>query len=71
MHVQDIGWQNWKTDGAMAGTEGKSLRLEAIQIRIIPKEEKGKIIIEKDYKEKSFYNKTSTGALRFGAFYYL
>lgn len=31
-HVQDIGWQNYVRNGAMSGTEGKSLRLEGIQI---------------------------------------
>jgi uncharacterized protein YjdB len=31
-HLQDIGWQEWKKDGEMAGTEGESRRLEAIQI---------------------------------------
>ena len=33
-HVQDIGWQDWVSDGAMAGTEGKNLRLEAIKIKL-------------------------------------
>ncbi len=31
-HVQDVGWQNYVRDGASAGTSGKSLRLEAINI---------------------------------------
>lgn len=31
-HVQNIGWQSVVADGAMSGTEGKSLRLEAIEI---------------------------------------
>ena len=31
-HVQDEGWQDWKKDGEVAGTSGKSLRLEAIRI---------------------------------------
>jgi uncharacterized protein YjdB len=42
-HVQGIGWQGWQTttDGtdisnaAVAGTTGKSLRLEVIEIRIV------------------------------------
>ena len=33
-HVQNIGWQGWKKDGEMSGTSGKSLRLEAIQIKL-------------------------------------
>ncbi len=32
-HVQKEGWQAWKKNGEMAGTEGKSYRLEAIQIK--------------------------------------
>lgn len=31
-HIQDIGWQEWKSDGEMSGTEHQSKRLEAIQI---------------------------------------
>lgn len=34
-HVQKRGWQDWVSDGAEAGTVGKSLRLEAIEIRIV------------------------------------
>lgn len=33
-HVQDYGWQDWKKDGATAGTTGEAKRLEAIQIQI-------------------------------------
>ena len=33
-HVQDIGWQDWAKDGAMAGTSGRSKRLEAIKIKL-------------------------------------
>ncbi|MDR1800907.1 MAG: hypothetical protein LBQ95_03610 [Lachnospiraceae bacterium] len=31
-HVQNVGWQNAVTDGAIAGTTGRSLRMEALQI---------------------------------------
>lgn len=31
-HIQGPGWQNWVTWGQTAGTTGKSLRMEAIQI---------------------------------------
>ena len=31
-HIQNLGWQNWVTWGQTAGTTGKSLRMEAIQI---------------------------------------
>lgn len=33
-HVQNIGWQEYVYDGAMAGTEGQSLRLEAMSINV-------------------------------------
>ena len=32
VHVQNDGWQNVRTDGEIAGTEGRSLRLEGIRI---------------------------------------
>lgn len=34
-HIQNIGWQPYVKDGAISGTTGKCLRLEAIQIRLI------------------------------------
>ena len=35
VHVQNDGWEsNWKTDGQESGTDGKSLRLEAIKIKL-------------------------------------
>ncbi len=36
-HVQNVGWQSVVADGALSGTEGKSLRLEAIEINSITK----------------------------------
>ncbi|WP_050738830.1 Ig domain-containing protein [Acetobacterium bakii] len=35
VHVQDIGWQEWVSDGAIAGTTGQSLRLEGLEIKIV------------------------------------
>lgn len=34
-HVQDVGWQNTKRDGELSGTEGRSLRVEALIINVI------------------------------------
>lgn len=34
-HVQNIGWMPWVSDGAEAGTDGRSLRVEAIEIQIV------------------------------------
>ena len=36
-HVQGIGWQAWKSDGATAGTTGQARRVEAIQVRLAQK----------------------------------
>jgi len=33
-HVQNEGWQKWKKDGEYAGTKGKSLRMESMQMKI-------------------------------------
>ena len=34
MHVQNIGWQSYRMNGTIAGTEGLSLRGEAIKIKV-------------------------------------
>src|SRR5262249_19688779 len=31
-HVENLGWLDWVQDGEVAGTEGQSLRMEAVQI---------------------------------------
>ena len=33
-HVQYDGWQNWKSNGDVSGTSGRSLRLEGINIKL-------------------------------------
>ena len=33
-HVQNVGWQNYVSDGEMSGTSGRSLRLEGINIKL-------------------------------------
>lgn len=33
-HVQDYGWQSWKSNGEMSGTVGQSKRLEGINIKL-------------------------------------
>jgi uncharacterized protein YjdB len=34
VHVQNIGWQDWVSDGQMAGTEGESKQIEAVKIKL-------------------------------------
>lgn len=33
-HVQKVGWQDWKTNGEVAGTVGENLRVEALQAKV-------------------------------------
>ena len=42
-HVQNIGWQGWVADGATAGTTGRGLRMEALNIRLSGTGVKGSI----------------------------
>ncbi len=42
-HVQNIGWQNYVTNGGTSGTSGKALRMEALQIKITNTSLKGDI----------------------------
>lgn len=39
MHVQNIGWAAWSYNGEIAGTEGKSLRIEAVEVQLVEKQE--------------------------------
>lgn len=34
-HVENVGWQDYVTDGATSGTTGEGLRLEAVKINIV------------------------------------
>ena len=40
-HVQNDGWQSWKSNGAVSGTYGRSLRLEGININLSNKDYTG------------------------------
>ena len=42
-HVQDVGWQDYVSNGMMSGTQGKSLRLEGIRINLVNKNSSGDI----------------------------
>lgn len=33
-HIAELGWQDWKSNGDIAGTTGKSLSLEALNLKI-------------------------------------
>ena len=37
VHAQKIGWMGWAKNGESAGTSAMSLRLEALELRVVPK----------------------------------
>lgn len=39
MHAQNYGWMNWAKNGENAGTVGKSLRIEGIQVVLVKKDQ--------------------------------
>lgn len=40
LHIQNVGWLQWVTNEEITGSEGQSLRAEAIMIKIAKKGEK-------------------------------
>lgn len=42
-HVQTYGWQKWKSEGEMSGTEGQAKRLEGIKIQLQNQEYAGSV----------------------------
>ena len=42
-HVQRVGWQKWVKDGSVAGTTGRSLRLEGMNVKLGSKPYSGTI----------------------------
>lgn len=59
VHIQNIGWQSWKSDGEIAGTEGQSLRIEAIEIKVVDKIKKAKINIDSPVSDGTIFNQES------------
>ncbi len=35
-HIERVGWENWRSNGVMGGTSGRSLRLEGINVTVTP-----------------------------------
>ena len=63
-HVQNEGWQDWKTDGELAGTSGKSLRLEALNIKLLNnKDENLKIKYQVHVQNEGWQDWKTDGAL--------
>ena len=75
-HVENIGWQDYVSNGVMAGTSGKSLRLEGIKVKLENNSYGGDILYrthienigwEDSFKENDAMSGTSGKALRLEA----
>ncbi len=63
-HVQQVGWQPFANNGAISGTEGKSLRMEAVKIKLTGDVPQGASIIYKAHVQSIGWQKgVSDGAL--------
>ena len=51
VHVSKIGWMDWTSNGKPAGTKGYFHKIEAVQIKILPKDDNSITISDKAYKE--------------------
>lgn len=74
-HVQNVGWQSYVQNGTTSGTSGKSLRLEAINIKLANSEYSGGISYQthvqnigwQDYVQNGPISGTSGKSLRLEA----
>jgi uncharacterized protein YjdB/C1A family cysteine protease len=62
-HVQSYGWQSWKYDGAMSGTNGESKRIEAINIKLTNKDYSGGITYTTHVQSYGWQSWKSDGAM--------
>ncbi len=57
VHAQRIGWMGWAKNGEQAGTAAMSLRLEAIEMRLVPKWKAGPSSGEECFIDGAFVDK--------------
>lgn len=62
-HVQNVGWQGYVRDGAVAGTSGKSYRLEAIRIELRDKAFEGGVEYRTHVQNKGWMDWVCDNAL--------
>ncbi|WP_084156562.1 Ig-like domain-containing protein [Clostridium akagii] len=60
-HVESVGWQNYVSDGEIAGTEGKGLRLEALKMQLINAPKGAKIIYQAHVQNIGWQSQFSDG----------
>ncbi len=62
-HVQNVGWQGWVANGATAGTSGRSLRVEALQLQMNGSPYSGGITYQAHVQNVGWQNWVSDGAV--------
>ena len=62
-HVQDIGWQGWVANGEMAGTSGRGLRVEALQMKVSGTPYAGGISYQAHVENIGWQNWVTDGAM--------
>ncbi len=62
-HVQDIGWQKWVSNGTIAGTSGKSKRVEALKIKLTNAPSNAKISYQSHVQDIGWQGWKSNGEL--------
>jgi len=62
-HVQNVGWQSYVRDGATAGTSGRSLRLEGINISLVDHPYSGSICYSTHVQNIGWQDAVSDGAM--------
>ncbi len=62
-HVQTYGWQGWKNDGAMSGTEGQAKRLEGIKIQFLDPPYSGDVRYKTHVQTYGWQDWVSNGAM--------
>jgi len=53
VHVQDIGWLGWTSNGKPAGTTGFFRQIEAIEIKMQPKDQSDVVISDNSFREST------------------
>jgi len=62
-HVQNVGWQGYVKDGKMAGTSGRALRLEGINIKLENNQYGGGITYQTHVQNVGWQNYVQNGAM--------
>ena len=60
-HVEDYGWQNWKSNGDISGTIGKNKQLEAINIKLNNVPSNANVIYQTHIQDYGWQNWKSNG----------